>query len=143
MNVSRRQARVFAMQVLYGIEMSGNAVGEVLPAVIESLEPTAPMQSYGMRLVDLVQEHALAFDEILRKYAQEWDLERMAVLDRIILRIALAELLHIADVPVKVVILEAVQVANKYSTDDSGAFINGILNQFAQDRQMFGDQNPA
>ncbi|NLB62535.1 MAG: transcription antitermination factor NusB [Fibrobacter sp.] len=141
MRTSRRQGRVFAMQILYGVEISGNAMGEVITAVINSLKIPKDMQDYGMKLVDLVQEHIAELDAFIVEYAKEWDLERMAVLDKIILRQALVEMLYVEDVPIKVIIVEAVQIATKYSTDDSGGFINGILNSFAQDRQMLGRQN--
>lgn len=143
MRVSRRQGRVFAMQVLYGSEVSGNAMGEVVSAVLSSLTITTEMQDYGMKLVDLVQQHRGTLDEIITQYAQDWDLERMALLDKIVMRMALVEMLHVSDVPIKVIIVEAVQIATKYSTEESGGFINGILNKFAQDRKLLGNSNQA
>lgn len=140
MSVSRRQARVFAMQVLYGMEITGCTPGEAIPAVLASEDFPKPMQAYGMNLVDLVLEHQSQFDSILSQMSQGWDLERMAVLDRILIRLAFAELSHISDVPVKVVIQEAVQIANKYSTEQSAIFVNGIIDRYARDHKMLGDQ---
>jgi N utilization substance protein B len=99
-------------------------------------ELPAEMKGYGMSLVDLVQEHRAELENTISEKAHGWDLDRMALLDRIILCIALAELQYKPDVPVKVVLEEAVQISNKFSTADSSRFINGILNQFARDKGM-------
>jgi len=139
MVVSRRAARVFAMQVLYGIEITGCTPGEAIPAVLASEEFSAVMQEYGMKLVDLVLEHQASFKATLQSLSEGWDLDRMAILDRILIQLAFAELTHIPDVPVRVVIQEAVQIANKYSTEQSGVFVNGILDRFARDSKMLGD----
>jgi len=139
MQVSRRAARVFAMQVLYGIEITGCTPGEAIPAVLASETFTPTMQAYGMNLVDLVLEHREAFSATLQSLSEGWDLDRMAQLDRILIMIGFAELTHVTDVPVKVVLQEAVQIANKYSTEQSGIFVNGILDRFARDSKMLGD----
>lgn len=136
---SRRSARVFAMQVLYGMEMTGNVVGEVIPAVVSSLAPQPEMQAYGMRLVDLVQEHHSELDSILARLSRDWEVDRMAILDRIVLYVAMSELLYSSDVPVKVILQEAIQIAHKYSTENSRAFVNGILDALVKERQMLGN----
>ena len=138
MSVSRRPARVFAMQVLYGIQVTGCTPGEALPAVLESQDVSPEMQRFGMDLVDLVLEHRSEFDAMLRGMSAAWDPERMAMIDLILIQLGFAELLYAADVPCKVVLQEAVQIANKYSTEQSGAFVNGILDRFARDRNMLG-----
>ena len=134
--ISRRPARVFAMQLLYSMEITGGTPGQCLAGVIDSLQPSSDMQDYGMRLVDLVLGQREELDRLLREYSSEWDPERMAVLDRSILQVALVELLHCGDVPAKVAIQEAVQIAHKYSTADSGTFVNGILDRFAKTRNI-------
>jgi N utilization substance protein B len=141
MVVSRRQARVFAMQVLYGIEITGCTPGEAIPAVLASDDFQKPMQAYGMKLVDLVLEHRGEFETLLRTMSLEWDVERMALLDKILILLGFVELSFVVDVPAKVVFQEMVQIANKYSTEQSGKFVNGILNQFARDRKMLGEEN--
>lgn len=141
MQVSRRQGRVFAMQVLYGIEITGCTPGEAIPAVLASEDFQKPMQAYGMKLVDLVLEHKSEYLELLKGMSEAWDLERMALLDRILIMIGLAELGHVVDVPAKVVLQETVQIANKYSTEQSGKFVNGILDQYARDHKMLGEAN--
>lgn len=140
--ISRRQARVFAMQVLYGMEITGCTPGEAIPAVLASETIPKEMQAYGMKLVDLVLEHRAEFAETLGKMSEGWDMDRMANLDRILIFLGFAELSKCADVPVRVVLQEAVQIANKYSTEQSGLFVNGLLDRFARDHQMLGEQTP-
>ena len=134
--VSRRSARVFAMQLLYAMEITGGTPGQCLPGVIDSLKPSSDMQHYGMILVDLVLAHREELGRLLREYSEGWDPERMATLDRMVLEVALVELLFCGDIPAKVAIQEAVQIAHKYSTADSSGFVNGILNRFAKTRNI-------
>lgn len=133
---------MFAMELLYSMEITKQPVGNCVEGVLMSMkeamkkELPAEMKRYGMSLVDLIQEHRAELDAIIAEKAQGWDLDRMATLDKIILSIALTELQYQPDVPVKVVLEEAVQIANKFSTEDSSRFINGILNQYARDKGM-------
>ena len=85
-----------------------------------------------MKLVDLVQAHREELDEEIKTASAHWEIDRMAKLDRIVVRIAMVELLYVPDIPTKVALSEAVQVAGKYSTDNSGSFVNGILAGFMQ-----------
>ncbi|MBP5247203.1 MAG: transcription antitermination factor NusB [Fibrobacter sp.] len=148
-SINRRSARVFAMELLYSMEITMHSVGDCVEGVLASIkeaskkELPAEMKRYGMSLVDLVQEHRAEFEEIIKTTAHDWDLDRMALLDRIILCLALAELQYEPDVPVKVVLEEAVQISNKFSTESSSRFINGILNQYARDKGMLakGDRS--
>lgn len=132
--VSFRPARVFAMQLLYAMEITGQTVGEALPGVLEAQEIHDNQKKYGMKLVDLVQEHRADLDESIKAAAAHWELDRMASLDRILLRIAMVELTYIPEVPMKVAISEAVQIAAKFSTDSSSSFVNGLLTGFLQSR---------
>ena len=141
MNISRRPARVFAMQVLYVMEINGGTPGEALAPVLASQEVSKEMQAFGMKLVDLVLENRKEYEITLQTLSTGWDLDRMAVLDRIIIWLGFAELTHVADVPARVVLQEAVQIASKYSTEQSTIFVNGILDRFARDQKMLGDIN--
>lgn len=132
--VSFRPARVFAMQLLYAMEITGQTVGEALPGVLEAQEIHENQRRYGMKLVDLIQEHRADLDESIKAAAAHWELDRMASLDRILLRIAMVELTYIPEVPMKVAISEAVQIAAKFSTDSSSSFVNGLLTGFLQSR---------
>lgn len=138
--ISKRPARVFAMQLLYAMELTAGTPGECLPGILQSQPIQDEMKNYGMSLVDLVLEHKKQLVEIIEGLSYSWKTERMPVLDKIILEIAFIELLYKKDVPVKVIIQEAVQIANKFSTDDSARFINGLLDVYAKSHQMIVDQ---
>ncbi|MBO6136948.1 MAG: transcription antitermination factor NusB [Fibrobacter sp.] len=130
--ISYRPARVFAMQLLYAMEITGQTPGEALPGILESQPLADEQKKYGMNLVDLVQAHRDELDEDIKSASAHWEIDRMAKLDRIVSRIAMVELLYVPDIPIKVAISEAVQIATKYSTDGSGAFVNGLLTGFMQ-----------
>jgi N utilization substance protein B len=124
------------MQLLYAMEITGQTAGEALPGVLESQPLHAEQKKYGMKLVDLVQAHRAELDEEIKTAAAHWELDRMATLDRIVLRIAMVELSYVAEIPMKVAISEAVQIAAKYSTDNSSTFVNGLLTGFMRNRGM-------
>ena len=134
--ISFRPARVFAMQLLYAMEISGGTVADALPGVLDAQPLQDNMKKYGMKLVDLVLAHKAELDSEIEACSAHWGIERMATLDRIVLRIALVELLYVTEVPMKVVISEAVQIAAKFSTDSSSTFVNGLLAGFMQKRGM-------
>ena len=134
--ISFRPARVFAMQLLYAMEISGGTVAESLPGVLEAQPLKDDMKKYGMKLVDLVLAHKAELDAEIEACSAHWGIERMATLDRIIIRIAMVELLYVTDVPFKVVVSEAIQIAAKFSTDSSNSFVNGLLAGFMQKRGM-------
>jgi N utilization substance protein B len=134
--ISFRPARVFAMQLLYAMEISGGTVAEALPGVLEAQPLKDDMKKYGMKLVDLVLAHKSELDSEIEACSAHWGIERMATLDRIIIRIAMVELLYVTEVPFKVVVSEAIQIAAKFSTDSSNSFVNGLLAGFMQKRGM-------
>ena len=134
--VSYRPARVFAMQLLYAMEIAGATAGEVLPGVLESQPISDDQKKYGMNLVDLVQAHREELDEDIRSASVHWEIDRMAKIDRIVIRIAMVELLYVPDIPTKVAVSEAVQIATKFSTDNSGTFVNGLLAGFMQKHEI-------
>ena len=97
-------------------------------------DPSAEALAYARDLVEGVQAHRADIDELIARYADRWELQRMPIVDRNLLRIGLFELLWGADVPVAVAINEAVELAKAMSTDDSGRFINGLLGRIVEDR---------
>lgn len=118
---ARRQARERALSLLYEAEAKG-----VGPDVVLSGLPVAP-DDFTIDLVAGVADHGEEVDGWLRRFARDWALERMPAIDRTLLRIGVFELVHRPDVPTGVVISEAVDLAQRYSTDDSGRFVNGVL----------------
>jgi N utilization substance protein B len=123
----RREARERALGLLY----EADAKGEDPRAILAAL-PAKP-DEYAAVLVTGVAEHLDAIDDYLRRYARDWTVERMPVIDRTLLRVAVFELLERDDVPTGVVISEAVELAKSYSTDDSSRFVNGILAAIADE----------
>lgn len=102
------------------------------PAMV-ALADAEATRKFALKLVDHYQSHRDEIDAELGKAAAHWSVDRMASLDRDVLRIALGELKYDPSVPVEVVINEAVELAKKYGTDDSGKFVNGVLSAFAED----------
>ena len=122
----RRDARERALELLYEAQAKQISVAEVLAAL-----PVTP-DAYAMSLVQGVEAHGDALDALLvRHVKQGWELARMPVIDRSLLRLAAFELSHEPDVPLAVVINEAVELAKQFSTDDAGRFVNGVLSGVA------------
>ncbi len=96
-------------------------------AEMAALEENSDVKEYITKITNSFKEHHEEIDEQIKKYALGWDFNRLVKMDKDILRIAICELLYVHNAPIKVVIDEAVELAKKYSTEDSGAFVNGIL----------------
>ncbi len=130
---SRRQARERALSLLYEAETKGVSTADLLAAL--PVEP-AP---FAAELVTGVEEHGQEVDGYIRRYARGWALERMPAVDRALLRMGVYELLHRPDVPTGAVLSEAVELASRYSTEESGRFVNGVLAQIARDVRPPGE----
>ena len=96
-------------------------------AEFTTLDSQNDVKNYAIEIAEYFHKNSKEIDDIIQKYAKNWDLGRLVKMDKDILRIALVELLYIKDAPMKVVVDEALELAKKYSTDDSASFINGIL----------------
>lgn len=96
-------------------------------AEFTTLDAQSDVQAFAIEIAEQYKQHTEELDEIIQKYAKNWDFQRLVTMDKNILRIALIELLYIKATPLKVVIDEALELAKKYSTDESTTFINGIL----------------
>ena len=137
---ARTRARELALQFLFQLDFQGPEYRPELDPFLEEALSGKPgaeeARSYAVRLVDGVMGHRAALDELLRGAARNWDLERMAAVDRNALRLGCYELLHEKDVPMKVAINEAIELGKRYSTEASGAFINGILDRIRRDHHL-------
>jgi len=123
---SRREARECALRVLYAYDLSGNP----LDLAIQQVTPRSAQGQYHQFMLDLVRttvEKQDWFVVIIRQSTEKWELTRIAVLDRLILRMAICELSFFNDIPPKVSINEAIEIAKKYSTEKSDKFVNGVL----------------
>jgi N utilization substance protein B len=131
---ARRQARAYALQILYARDVDaatdvGTAVAKWDADFELELEPAA--REFAQQLVRAAVERAPAVDEQITRASKNWRLERMSRVDRNILRLGTVELSAFPDVPVKVVINEAVELAKRFGTAESPAFVNGILDRIA------------
>ena len=124
---SRREARERALSLLY------EADAKACPPDAVLADLPVPPDPFAGDLVAGVGAHLEEIDERIRRFARGWTLERMPVVDRTVLRMAIYELLHRPDVPTAAVISEAVELAKRYSTDDSGRFVNGMLSAIAEE----------
>lgn len=104
-------------------------------AEMTALEHTGDVKSYVIQIANTFKEHSQEIDSLIQKFAHGWDIGRLVKIDKDILRIAIAEMLFIDGVPVKVIIDEALELAKKYSTDDSSSFINGILGKVIEEKK--------
>lgn len=124
---NRRKAREFAIKVLFHMEFNPGFPKETFKLIGDNFGVAKSIQSFAEELVLGVCENKKKLDEVIRKSSKNWKLERMSHADRSILRLGAFEILFRQDIPPKVSIDEAVELGKKYGTDDSGAFINGLL----------------
>jgi transcription antitermination protein NusB len=136
---SRREARRQAIDVLYQADVTGNDPRVVL---VEWHSAGRDLDPFAEELVEGVAAKRDEIDSVLLSHAQNWSLERMATLDRNILRVAVHELLHRPDTPPSVAISEAVEIAKRLSTEDSGRFVNGVLGTIAREPAVDDRPNP-
>jgi transcription antitermination protein NusB len=128
----RTKARERAVQALYQIDVAATDLDEALSRFWKSFEPVErEVMQVAEELVRGVARHRRELDAAIEAVSQNWRLDRMARVDRNVLRLAAFELLHQGDVPVKVVINEAIELGKKFGSESSGAFINGVLDRVA------------
>lgn len=130
--ISRRKGREFALQALYASEVGDSTLEKAADTLHDDEPVAADMREYGLRLAQSARKRAEEIDGLIAASSEHWDVERLAVVDRIILRLAIAELMTEADVPSKVCINEAVEIARKFSTENSSRFVNGVLDAVAR-----------
>ncbi len=123
----RRRAREFALQVLYQIDVTHIEANEALGLFWEHFASDEEARGFCERLVRGVVDHYDEINGLIESQAEHWKMSRMDRIDRNILRIAIYELLYCEDIPPKVAMNEAVDIGKKFGTQESGAFINGIL----------------
>jgi N utilization substance protein B len=126
----RRQARELALQLLYELDVRGEGEpGPVIDAFWRRQQAADDVRSFADTLVRGVTAQQPKIDELIARFAEHWELDRMAVVDRNVLRAGIWELLWGVDVPPIVVINEALEIARRFSTEESTRFINGLLDR--------------
>ena len=133
---TRRKAREMALQCLYQQEFSGNSADQALKPFSDNFEVNKKAIPYAQQLLDGVLGHLDAIDALIEKHASNWRISRMATIDRNIIRIAVYEFCFGSEVPATVAINEAIDIAKRFSTDDAGPFVNGILDAIRNKEKM-------
>ena len=129
---ARSKARKRALDVLFECEVRGLPLGATLDERVVAAEP--PVNEYTVELIRGVSEHQARIDELLATYAEGWSLERMPAVDRNALRIGVFEILYVDSVPDAVAVSEALNLVRDLSTDESPAFVNGVLGTIVRDK---------
>jgi N utilization substance protein B len=144
----RTRSREFALQILYELDLAPSNIDEALEdfwmdrtdlelsspekIALEEDKKEPEVREYTEKLVRGTLEKQVSIDQLIERYAENWEMQRMACVDRNILRLATYEILHIEEIPVKVAINEAVELAKRYGEQDSSKFVNGILDRIAK-----------
>lgn len=128
---NRRKLRECGIQILYGLDFYDLQPESALATYDTHFDGNSADDVFLGKIIEGVHGKKEDIDDLIRQFSTNWRLERMAIVDRNILRMATFELLHLPDVPRKVCINEAIEVAKKYGGDDSPSFINGILDRIA------------
>lgn len=126
MTSQRRLARERVLQALYAYDISRSAPDFLSEDIFKDLEPGAPME-FAKKLFRDTLEDLPALDAILQGHLEHWDIGRVNPIDRSLLRMGIAEILHSEEIPTKVTINEVIELAKRYSTEESPKFVNGIL----------------
>jgi len=131
----RTRARELALQLLYQVDARGEEVLEQADDFLDA-QPGVDeeVRLFARELLEGTLKHREPIDEIISGAAQNWHLSRMAIIDRNIIRMAIFEMLHVDDIPAKVSINEAIELGKRYSTQQSGSFINGILDRIRREQ---------
>ena len=123
----RRRARELAMQALFYMDSRNNSSQESVERFCQNFSPSPKLMPFFIKLVEGVLKTRPEIDALIEQYSKNWKINRMSLVDRNVMRIAIYELIYCADIPAKVSINEAVDIGKKFGTEESGAFVNGII----------------
>lgn len=129
----RRTGRELALKVLFQVDLAHASLEEAFEGACQAKRPDPQAREFAWSLIERIIGHREEIDELLKRYTKQWPLERMANVDRALLRMATGEILYFPDIPDSVSVDEAVELAKKYSTAESGRFINGVLGSLLRD----------
>jgi len=127
----RRRSRILALQALYEIDTTHHPVGTVLDQRLAEDPLPDEGEAFARELITGVMQHQAELDELIQRYAPEWPVDQMAVVDRNVLRIAIYEFFISKMTPIKVAINEAVELAKLFGSDSAPRFVNGVLGALA------------
>ncbi len=136
----RHQARISALQALFEVDCTGHVPALVIERRLQDIALPDAGASFARDLVEGVSKHRQELDSLVGRYAPEWPVDQIAIIDRNILRLAIYEILMRNDTPVKVAINEAVELAKEFGSDSSGRFVNGVLGSLVSAEGSAGKQ---
>ncbi len=142
MKSKRRKLREKVLQILYAYEMNGAGISEIINDQLKNIKKTDD-RNFCNQLINLVIANRNPIEKKIEKRLENWDVTRIAVIDLILLRIGVCEILYIEDIPPKVTINEIIEIAKEFSTAKSGKFINGILDAILSDIKTEGNLKKA
>lgn len=128
----RRRSREIALQLLYQIEVNPLDPREALELFWKSFSPSTEVKEFTARIVEGVHQHGEEIDRLIERHSEHWKLDRMDRVDRNILRMGVFELMYCDDIPTKVALNEAIDLGKKFGSEESGGFINGILDKIGK-----------
>jgi len=135
--IKRRKARELALQILFQADVGNLPIEEAMETTLaEATDMDEEIRNYAAQLVRGVWGQRDKLDKQIQSVATNWTIERMAAIDRNLIRMALYEILHVPDVPYRVAINEAVELAKEYGTTESRRFVNGVLGALVRKMQL-------
>lgn len=137
---NRRIIREKVLQVLYAYELNGEGLTNLTNGILSDLTSILDIE-FAKKLIESVVANIKDLDIIIQEKVSNWEMDRIALIDRILLRIGISELINFSDIPPKVTINEVIEIAKDYSTSNSNKFINGILDAFLTDLKKSGKLN--
>ncbi len=129
----RRLTREKVLQVLYAYEMSKEPIALIVESNLAELKSEREDYEFARKLIYEIIKHQDELDRIIKSKVAHWEFDRIALIDKIVLDMGICELLHFPDIPPKVTINEAIEVAKTFSTEKSGKFVNGVLDAILED----------
>jgi N utilization substance protein B len=131
--MKRRKAREYALQILFQLDIRKEKPSPVvLRHFWTEFQPDDEIKAFAEEIIKGTFKHFAEINKLIHACAKNWSLDRMSVVDRNVLRMAVYEILHRMDIPTSVTINEAIEIAKKYGTEESGSFVNGILDSVAR-----------
>ncbi len=133
MSLRRRIVRERVLQALYAFELSQEPIDTIIKNIVGDLQKQPESFSFAKQLILKVIDFNKELDSLIRQRVEHWEFNRLAIIDKIILRMSICELLYFEDIPPKVTINEAIEIARSFSTDKSDKFVNGVLDSILED----------
>lgn len=141
--INRRQVRETVLKAIYALQLGKDSTQHVADSIIKKADfaKEKELRRFAEKLFFKTVDHEEELDEVISKHIKNWDIHRLALIDRLVLKMAICEFIYFEEIPTKVSINEAIEIAKRYSTAKSGRFINGILDAALTDLNESGRIN--